>query len=252
VEISVEPKPFHELHYLNASRRGRAEVARLPFFRGRMPLPSGCDALVLASDLQGMASPAWAEPAALLGVAVARAIDELDLGRVGAILAGDLYSVPEANKRGGFGDVSSVWDAFAEFCVFVAGVAGNHDDVSRVATSSRVRLLDGDVVTSGQLRIGGVSYVVGNEEKKGRRSEQTQLEKLRAAKDADILVLHEGPFIDDEHDGSAAIRDALVDASVPLVVCGHRPWSSTLVRLSEHTQILNVHERVLVTQAIKQ
>ncbi len=246
MEISVEPKPFHELRYLNASRRGRAEVARLPFHRGRIKLPDGCDALIIASDLQGMASPAWGEPAALLGVAVARAIEDLDLGRVAVILAGDLYSVPEANKRGGFGDVSSVWDAFAEFCVFVTGVAGNHDDVSRVSTLSRVQVLDGDVVTFRQTRIGGVSYIVGNDEKKGRRSEAVQLENLHPAKDADILVLHEGPFVDDEHAGSPAVRDALLDANVPLVICGHRPWRRTLVDFAQHTRVINAHERVLV------
>ncbi len=160
---SFDAKPFHELRYLNASPRGRPEVARLGFHRaGATALPARCDALVIASDLQGMAPPAWGEPAALLGVAVARAIEELDLGRVGVLLAGDLYSVPEANRRGGFGDVSSVWGAFAEFCVWVAGVAGNHD------------------------------------------------------------------------------------ARVPLVICGHTPWPSPLARLSEHVEVLNAHERVIV------
>jgi hypothetical protein len=228
--LSIETKPFDALRYLNASPRGRAEVARLPFFRGRVDaLPAGCDALVLASDLQGMASPAWGEPAALVGVAVARAIEELALGRTGVILAGDLFSVPEANKRGGFGDVSSVWHAFADFAAWVAGVAGNHDDVSRVRAG---HVLDGTSVELGGITIGGVGYIAGNSEKKGRRTEDEQLDRIGRVTSVDMLVLHEGP------DESAAIDEAT--KSVPLVVCGHHHHD--ILRGS----IVNVHERVLV------
>lgn len=242
--LSIEPKPFRELRYLNASRRGRAETARLPFHRGRAELPRAWDALVVASDLQGIATPAWGEPAALLGVSVAREIDAMDLGRVVVVLAGDLYSVPEANKRGGFGDVSSVWNAFAEVGE-VIGVAGNHDDVSRV---SRGTLLDGDVVDVDGVRIGGVGLIAGNDEKPGRRSEDVQLEKLYDAMLCDVLVLHEGAHIDDDHEGSVAVRDALEDANMKLVVSGHRPWAEPLARIGRATQVLNVHERVVVLQ----
>ena len=248
--LSIEPKPFRELRYLNASRRGRAETARLPFFRGRAELPPAWDALVVASDLQGIATPAWGEPAALLGVSVAREIDAMDLGRVVVVLAGDLYSVPEANKRGGFGDVSSVWEAFAQIGE-VVGVAGNHDDVSRVTHGT---LLDGDVVDMDGVRIGGVGLVAGNDEKPGRRSEDAQLEKLYDAMLCDVLVLHEGAHVDDDHEGSVAVRDALEasppesekTASVKLVISGHRPWVEPLARIGRATQLLNVHERVVV------
>jgi len=244
VILSIEPRPFKELRYLNASRRGRAEVARLPFFHGRAELPRSWDALVVASDLQGIAT--WGEAAALLGVSVAREIDAMDLGRVVIVLAGDLYSVPEANKRGGFGDVSSVWDAFAEIGE-VVGVAGNHDDVSRV---SRGTLLDGDVVEMDGVRIGGVGLVIGNDDddKPGRRGTDDQLERLYDAMPCDVLVLHEGPRLDDDRDGAEVVRDALEEAHVKLVVCGHRPWVEPLARMGRATQILNVHERVVVLQ----
>jgi Icc-related predicted phosphoesterase len=244
VIVSIEPKPFQELRYLNASRRGRAEVARLPFHRGRAELPAAWDALVVASDLQGIATPAWGEPAALLGVSVARAIEEMDLGRVVVVLAGDLYSVPEANKRGGFGDVSSVWEAFANVGE-VIGVAGNHDDVSRVAHGT---LLDGDVVELDGVRMGGVGLVIGNEEKPGRRGTEEQLERLYEAMLCDVLVMHEGPRLDDDRDGSEAVRDAIEDARMKLVICGHRPWSEPLARIGRATQVLNAHERVMVLQ----
>jgi Icc-related predicted phosphoesterase len=243
VILSIETEPFRELRYLNASRRGRAEVARLPFHRGRAELPRAWDALVVTSDLQGIAHTAmWGEPAALLGVSVAREIDAMDLGRVVVMLAGDLYSVPEANKRGGFGDVSSVWSAFAEIGT-VVGVAGNHDDVSRVSHGT---LLDGDVVDLDGVRVGGVGRVIGNSEKCGRRDTDEQLERLHDAMPCDVLVLHEGPRIDDERDGSEAVRDALEGARVKLVVCGHRPWATPLAQIGTATQVLNAHERVVV------
>ena len=50
----------------------------------------------------------------------------------GAILAGDLYSVPAADMRGGFGDVAPVWRAFADRFSWVTGVG-----CSRCATASR-------------------------------------------------------------------------------------------------------------------
>ncbi|MEZ6040302.1 MAG: hypothetical protein R3C20_07335 [Planctomycetaceae bacterium] len=46
---------------------------------------------------------------------------------MGVILAGDFYTVPNLDKRGGSGDVTSVWQAFARQFKWVVGVAGNHD-----------------------------------------------------------------------------------------------------------------------------
>ena len=96
------------------------------------------------------------------------------------------------------------------------------------------------------MRIGGVGLVIGNDEKPGRRDTDEQLEKLYDAMSCDVLVLHEGPRLDDDHDGSEAVRDAIEDARVKLVVCGHRSWSEPLARIGRATQVLNVHERVVV------
>jgi len=56
----------------------------------------------------------------LLGVAVAELLEELGFDGVlppaqrnGVIMAGDMFSVPAANERGGYGSVASVWSAFA-------------------------------------------------------------------------------------------------------------------------------------------
>jgi len=82
-------------------------------------LPDRFDAIVERSDLQGMAELGTGQ-ARLLGVAVAEDLQRLALGgviasaeRTGVLLAGDLYSVPAVDKRGGYGTVADVWNAFA-------------------------------------------------------------------------------------------------------------------------------------------
>ena len=54
-------------------------------------------------------------------------------------------------KRGGFGDVREVWAAFSKHARWVAGVAGNHDDVSGVRSAGLLDLLRGDGIVHGEL-----------------------------------------------------------------------------------------------------
>ena len=253
---SIDDELIREIHYLNASSRGSTEVERLPVARGTLAAPLGgdLDALLVCSDLQGVV-PGPQGRSELLGVQVAAVLEELALdelippaARTGVILAGDLYSVPAANKRGGYGDVADVWGAFAARFAWVVGVAGNHDDVSGVAKlGPRVHLLDGDVVEVDGLRVGGVGGIIGNPRKPARRSETDQLRAIERATDRelDILVLHEGPRGGAHQPGNDAIRAALQAAEVGLTICGHDHWAHPL---AEHAsgQILNVDARVVV------
>src|SRR4051812_12692028 len=185
--VGIDDAQIREIHYLNASSRGSTDVERLPVERGALaaPLAAELDALIVCSDLQGVV-PGPGGRSELLGVQVATVLEELAVdaaippaARTGVILAGDLYSVPAANKRGGYGDVADVWAAFAERFAWVAGVAGNHDDVSGVARlGARVHLLDGDLAEPDGLRIGGVGGIIGNPRKPGRRSEDQQLRTI--------------------------------------------------------------------------
>jgi hypothetical protein len=52
-----------------------------------------------------------------------------------------------------------VWKAFADRFAWVAGVAGNHDDVTAIHRSYRVHLLDRDRVKLGGVRLGGVGLM---------------------------------------------------------------------------------------------
>lgn len=253
---SIDDELIREVHYLNASSRGGTEVERLPVALGGLAgaLGGELDALIVCSDLQGIV-PGPQGRSELLGVQVAAVLEELAFdgaippaARTGVILAGDLYSVPAANKRGGYGDVSDVWVAFVERFAWVAGVAGNHDDVSAVAKlGARVHLLDGDFVELDGLRIGGVGGIIGNPRKPGRRSEADQLRAIDSAldNDLDILVLHEGPRGDAKQVGNDAIRATIEAAGIGLTICGHEHWRIPLAE-HDHGQILNVDARVVV------
>ena len=180
--LSFDEAPLQELRYLNAARGGGTEVCRLTIERARVRgLPAGLDALIATSDLQGVVARRAGEMV-LLGVAVAEALDELAFddhlppaGRTGVVLAGDLYSVPGAGKRGGHGDVTPVWQAFAERFAWTVGGAGNHDDVDGAVLLDGAHVLDGDVIDQDGLRIGGVGLICGNPETRGRRDEDEQL-----------------------------------------------------------------------------
>jgi Icc-related predicted phosphoesterase len=257
--VGIDDELIREIHYLNAASRGSTEVERLPVVRGALaaPLADELDALIVCSDLQGIV-PGPQGRSELLGVQVAAVLEELAFDRVippaartGVLLAGDLYSVPAANRRGGYGDVADVWVAFTERFAWVAGVAGNHDDVSGVARlGARVHLLDGELAEPDGLRIGGVGGIIGNPRKPGRRSEADQLRAIDRAIDRglDILILHEGPRGGDQQPGNAAIRATIEAGGVGLTICGHDHWRVPLAAHA-HGQILNVDARVVVLVA---
>ncbi len=258
--VSIDETLIREIHYLNASsRHAGTDVESLPVALGQLAAPLGetLDALIVCSDLQGVV-PGPQGRSELLGVQVAAVLEELagdgvipPAARTGVILAGDLYCVPAANKRGGYGDVTNVWVAFADVFAWVAGVAGNHDDVSGVAKLGRnIHLLDGEIAEPDGLRIGGVGGIIGNPRKPGRRSEDDQLRALDRVirQDVDILVLHEGPRGGDKQQGNAAIGAAIEAGAVGLTICGHEHWRAPLAAHSRG-QILNVDARVVVLVA---
>ena len=255
--LQLEQGSLSQVRYLNARRGGGTDTARLELTRARVRgLPEGLEALVAASDLQGIVPDPETGEARLLGEPVAEALEALALDgvlpsttRTGVVLAGDLYSVPEANRRGGHGDVRPVWAAFAERFAFVVGVAGNHDDVSAVR-GPNVHLLDTQVKTLAGLRFGGVGLIAGNPAKPGRRAEVDQLARvaLVASEGVDFLVLHEGPAGGERQVGHPGLTELVVEHAVPLTVCGHAHWAEPLWR---HTrgQVLNVDARVVVLTA---
>lgn len=238
---------MHRVRVLNARRGGGTETVFVPVLRGVVDgLPEELEGLVLTSDLQGVA-PDDEGRLELCSVAVVEALTMLELDGVipplascGAVLAGDLYSVPDATKRGGFGDVSLAWRAFTERFAWVAGVAGNHDDVRRLPREAT--LLDGEVRELSGLRVGGVGLVCGSASKPGRREEADQLAAIELVTERrpDVFVLHEGPPGDEDQRGHPAIPLA-----AGLTVCGHVHWERPWHRHARG-DLLNVDGRVVV------
>jgi hypothetical protein len=148
--------------------------------------------------------------------------------------------VPDASKRGGFGDVASVWRAFLERSAWVAGVAGNHDDVSTLPSGAK--LLDSETTQLDGLRIGGVGLICGDPERLGRRAEVDQLAAIELVSEErpDILVLHEGPAGGEGQPGNDRI-----DRKAPFIVCGHVHWGNPVHRDARGV-VINVDARAIV------
>lgn len=264
--ISIDDTPIGVVPYANAGREG-PETRELPVLAGKVDrLPAGVESIVVTADLQGRepgaANNANARligdvlPSALAPILVAAGLPPLS--RAGAILAGDLYTVPFVSRRGGTGDVTSVFESFASACRWVAGVAGNHDTFGGLArpqqglaSSSRIHLLDGTIVTIGGIRFGGVFGALGNPKRPNAYTEEIYIsmviEVLAGA--PDVFILHDGPDTTDSRLGRAAIREALeVCASDQpgLVIRGHAWWRDPLAELDNRIQVLNVDSRVLI------
>jgi hypothetical protein len=222
-------------------------------------LPAGCDALLAAGDLQGVApSPLGGDPE-LLGIALADFLGvwaEIGLlpaaGRVGVLLTGDLYSAPGADRRGASGTVFDVWLAFAAAgCPMVFGVAGNHDEVTAAQVAELgpdVALLDGDRRGFGGVTVAGISGIIGDPGRALRRTEKdflTLVGKL-ATPPPDVLLLHEGPAGDRADQlGRAVVRSTLERRAPTLTLCGHVHWAEPVAVLGDG-HIVNVDARVVV------
>jgi 3',5'-cyclic-AMP phosphodiesterase len=258
--LKLDEKPFHRLRFLNAAKGGGTESQTLPFLRGVVDrLPDDIDALILTSDLQGVVP--FGNTTRLLGEEVASLYPDLakqngfpSPDRTGVLLAGDLYAAPQGDKRGASGDVRSVWLAFADLFQWVVGVEGNHDrfgtamERSALMKHPNIHLLDYGTVQFDTLRIGGVSGIMGDPQKPGRRDESTFLSALQLvqARHPEILILHQGPRGRVDQRGDEQVTQHLTPASDLLTVCGHVHWTDPLAELNPTNQVINVDSRVVV------
>lgn len=258
--------PVTEFLFLNAGRgSGSFYQDRLPIHHARVDrLPEGLDAVVVTADLQGRErfQEANGNPLRLLGEVVPqRLINEVFPGlgiadpfRVAALLAGDFYTVPALDKRGGTGDVSSVWKAFGENFAWVAGVAGNHDTFGEDRHASprhpgHLHYLDGQAIELSGIRLGGISGIIGNSSRHQRRSEDDYLFTLELLLEehCDVLLMHDGPQgIEPSQRGSSRIRTLLEESQNALVIRGHSHWDDPFVQFNNGLQVLNVDARVVI------
>jgi len=280
--LSITDSPFHTLAYRNVIPRHGVVTVHLPILRAVVDhLPDGLQAIVATADLQGRGLEREdGRPSPLLGELLAEELESLaKLGEIpspdttGVILAGDLYSLPELDRRGGSGDVRVVWDAFARNFRWVAGVAGNHDffgprgwsipDVETFKRRKDINYLDGNIATLDGLQIAGVSGTIGTPNKPHRKREGDfcdSVERL-ATTGPDILAMHESPAAtvksgepdaaDIELLGRPSIRAVLERSQPTLVICGHAYWRIPLATLSNGIQVLNIDSRAVILQPAK-
>jgi 3',5'-cyclic-AMP phosphodiesterase len=269
--LALSPKPIHRVQFLNAAKGGGVESQALPILTGEVDrLPQGLDALLVTSDLQGVVR-SWqsrtmqdSQPSRLLGEELADVYVKLASQgvvpapeRTGVILAGDLYAVPTGDKRGASGDVRSVWQAFADRFRWVIGVEGNHDrfgtKAERQALCDRqnLDLIDYGTVRRDDLLLGGVSGIMGDPSKPGRRGDAEFLAALRLVVESqpEILVLHQGPMGDPEQRGDRQVTQLLRQTMNVLTICGHIHWADPLAALNHSSQVLNVDCRAVILTA---
>jgi Icc protein len=264
---SINPVPLAIIPYLNAGRGpGDFYVDQLPVLHGLVDrLPEGLSAIVATADLQGRErfEEAGGGPPRLLGEVLpdrlmAEFLPSLKLppGGIGVLLAGDFYTVPLLDRRGGTGDVTSVWRAFGDRFDWVVGVAGNHDSYGADLDAlprfkPPLHYLDNNRVNVADLSIAGLGGIVGNPLRPRRRSDDEfarRIDELLAAR-TDVLLMHDGPDAP-QHGfrGSPIIRLAIERSPPTLLVRGHAHWDTPLVELPGGTQVLNVDARVVVLQ----
>jgi hypothetical protein len=246
--------------YFRARSGGGTEAAELVVERIRVDrVPRGCTAVIAAGDLQGVTASPWGGEPVLLGIALADYIAVWsEQGRlpppeeIGVVLTGDLYSAPQADRRGASGDVADVWLAIAATgCRLLVGVAGNHDLVSGedvAAISPESVLLDGTIHRYGGMLFAGISGIIGDPKRQGRTAEPAFLGHLDRllAQDPSVLILHEGPSgLKPGQLGNPVIRERMERRSPGLTLCGHVHWNQSVSRLGTG-HVVNVDDRVVV------
>jgi len=267
--VSIGEEPIEQLPYTAAAPGSRGvNYEYLPIYFGEMRgLPDGVDALILASDLQGVAGHV-----AVDGEQRVRQIGEelpeflallldsygtrFDPQRVVVLLCGDLYGDPA--QRGSSGDPLPVWEAFRSHFGTVLGVSGNHDMVTsagkaRLAAAPGVDFYEEPRMTLHRgLNIAGLGGVTGRAGKPNRMPEEEYIGALQKLlrRNPDVLMLHQGPDVPafglPGHEG---IRRALTAGPPLLLCCGHVHWDRPMAELDNGTQVINADGRVLVFTA---
>ncbi len=264
--LSINPDLITEIPFLNAGRRpGGFYVDQLPVHEALVDrLPDGMSAIIATADLQGreQLKRSSTGPPRLLGEVLPEQLaneilPELGLptGQIGVLLAGDFYTVPALDRRGGSGDVTSVWWAFADQFDWVAGVAGNHDTFGDDAHadprfhSRKIHYLDNDRANIDGLKIAGLGGIIGSPKRARRRSEENYCRALESLLDSqtDILIMHDGPDAPSHgFRGSTPVREVIEFLRPNLVVRGHAHWKEPFAELSGGVQVLNVGARVVI------
>ncbi|OWR29171.1 hypothetical protein CDO73_16035 [Saccharibacillus sp. O23] len=258
--LKIEPEPADRVPYRSALTGGGSAIADLPVYAGLIEgLPPGLDALVVASDLQGVCEAPGSGPR-LLGEELAERLallleyefPRLEPRRTLALLCGDLYADPEV--RGSSGDPLPVWRAFARAFGAACGVAGNHDLLPPGGEAELDACGNAEFFGSPGVRdvsgiaLAGLGGIVGREGRPNRMPEERFLREVDRllARRPDVLLLHQGPSGQGgDRRGHEELRRRLEAGPPLLVCCGHIHWKRPLAELGQ-AQVLNADGRAFV------
>jgi len=237
----------------------------LPIYLGEFEkADTSIDFLIICSDLQGMVEEAGQY--SLLGEALPEflkllidlELNETKQSNIGVLLCGDLYT--SLDKRGASGDVRKVWLEFSKYFKWVAGVAGNHDrfgnaaDLAEFKVTPTIFLLHKEIQVIDNIKIGGISGIIGRADKIHRVDEKEYLSTIKklSKKELDFLLLHETPdFPAMKLIGNAKIRETIEQSTPTHICCGHCHWEQTLITLANQSKLLNVDAKVVILKKAK-
>lgn len=249
--LRISEQPFRTVPYY-ASGRGETITKTLPMYFAYVDkLPSGVDAIVATSDLQGREFDSSRNR--LLGEAVVDLLlDMQEKGEIPSVSlllsSGDLYDSVEMKKMGATGDVTSVLNAFATSFPSFVGVHGNHDMITKAEVKREVNIVDGSAIRTTGLRVGGVCGISGKPRKNQRKDHDDFIAHLKRVTDKspDIILLHQSPLGDSEDQtGNLQTREHFESHGNALVISGHCHWEDHLALIGKN-QVLNTDNKVFV------
>ncbi|WP_340023227.1 hypothetical protein MHI24_30115 [Paenibacillus sp. FSL K6-1096] len=265
--VTIAEEPLAVVPFVSAAPGSQGIIYdELPVHLGEMlGLPEDVDALIVASDLQGIALSESGEYGdVLVGEQLAGTLVELLIQHLPGVrpekvlvcLCGDLYG--DTAVRGSSGDPLQVWRAFRRSFGKVLGVNGNHDlltphgEAELAATPGTHLFSEPSVLQHESLLIAGLGGVTGRADRPNRTPEIEYLELLGSLLKCgpDLLLLHQSPDLPGAGlPGHAGIRERLEAGPEVLVCSGHVHWNRPLAELANGVQLLNTDGRVLVFTA---
>lgn len=232
----------------------------LPIYLGEFEKKkSAIDFLIICSDLQGAIEKEGEykligeELPEFLKFLIKIELTKNENPRIGVLLCGDLFT--NLNKRGSSGDVRNVWMKFKDQFDWVIGVAGNHDrfgneqEKKAFKSVENIHLLHQEIKEIDQLKIGGISGIIGRKDKANRVDEKEYLDGLKKNlnKDLDFVLLHETPdFPNLAFIGNPKIREIIEKEPKSTICCGHCHWEKTLVEFKNKSLVMNVDSKVVI------
>lgn len=232
----------------------------LPIYLGEFEKPkSNIDFLIICSDLQGAVEKngeyklIGEELPEFLKLLIEIELAETENPKIGVLLCGDLFT--NLDKRGSSGDVRGVWKEFNNRFDWVVGVAGNHDRFGKPAeleefkSTKGIHFLHKEIQEIDNLKIGGISGIIGRGDKTNRVDEKEYLESLKKLlkKDLDFVLLHETPdFPELKFIGNSKIREVIEKGVKSNICCGHCYWDKTLVEFKNESKVMNVDSKVVI------